>query len=928
MAIVPKDKLTEECPACEPTPENPLTLGRKQIGNFADRGNLPGALGASFSLAVGDNVGTKIGNTLGRQPADVLMNLIDTPGTPTQKRNMSSSEKKNNLITSVGMGNFSLNSTFESGLINSVNKSKSNSFDFLNTSDTGGSIMAASALGIDIPKSDLLGVSSEDNPFFGILKLAALGLKVLCGVLRDKKRNETNGYKSPTEELIGLILSIASDLLGDFFDFANDLIDGVFDIINSLINRLKEVFDCLLKLAEPILDPISKLLNIADTLFNLCDWVENMEFGSPTLDMFRDSFPAGITNKDLTNSIGNKLISDGTFEVYAKNDFKFDQQFKSIVGDIDDKKCEECKSKLANISILQNSNEIATLEFDTISGLSRSADNQTTLKESFSVGETRIESTNEFAFKIGDTVKVAPGTDKEEIHIVSDVGSIQFKEPLKYNHSEGTLLQKTDYSSYSGGLLYTEDTDTVDYATKDEIEINDSVSINNLNKQSDISANATESVRIKKPIDNKLDSDEYQKNSVGGFISNNFDNESVSSNKNTQTPLDNDSPNVIENKKRDPNYVRTRQLNPIEYEETLEKNSVADFLGEQEPPQKQISLNEELSRIKSSDDVSFVKKENGESDDDLIKKIKQTNPTPSYITQQKIKNDNEKLVNKSQMGGIEYKSDSKHIVYNTHQNKDGDIVTDVWESTDYITFNKTNTKTNFKKPHGGDPAKPGDTSVTSFYTGETISREELTGTVLENADLNAVGLLHPKDLENLKNTESVNKTLETAEKIYDNTLNLEIEKTINLVLEEQSPGIIFGAQLPSKLQGNQIVINSERVLISAKTQECGIFSKRKFFVSTDDEITMNAKQRIVLKTDSHTSIESPTIHLGVYTTRNHPSLKGDCTVKWLQDLCDWLSSHRHYDPFVTTSTPKQQGSLAALRARAPTLLSERIFISG
>ena len=257
----------------------------------------------------------------------------------------------------------------------------------------------------------------------------------------------------------------------------------------------------------------------------------------------------------------------------------------------------------------------------------------------------------------------------------------------------------------------------------------------------------------------------------------------MSSNKNTQTPLDNDSPNVIENKKRDPNYVRTRQLNPIEYEETLEKNSVADFLGEQEPPQKQISLNEELSRIKSSDDVSFVKKENGESDDDLIKKIKQTNPTPSYITQQKIKNDNEKLVNKSLIGGIEYKSDSKHIVYNTHQNKDGDIVTDVWESTDYITFNKTNTKTNLKKPHGGDPAKPGDTSVTSFYTGETISREELTGTVLENADLNAVGLLHPKDLENLKNTESVNKTLETAEKIYDNTLNLEIEKTINLVLE-------------------------------------------------------------------------------------------------------------------------------------------------
>ena len=215
----------------------------------------------------------------------------------------------------------------------------------------------------------------------------------------------------------------------------------------------------------------------------------------------------------------------------------------------------------------------------------------------------------------------------------------------------------------------------------------------------------------------------------------------------------------------------------------------------------------------------------------------------------------------------------------------------------------------------------------SFHTGETIKREELKGTVLEDADMNAVGLLHPNDLKNLKDTEQVTKTLEDAEKIYDKTFAEEIEKTENLVLSEQTDGIIFGAQLPT-LNGNQIVINSERILISAKTQECGIFSKRKFFVSTDDEITMNAKQRIVLKTDMHTSIESPTIHLGVYTTRNHPSLKGDCTVWWLQDLCDWLSGHTHSDPWVTTGTPTQQGSLAALRARAPTLLSERIFISG
>ena len=118
------------------------------------------------------------------------------------------------------------------------------------------------------------------------------------------------------------------------------------------------------------------------------------------------------------------------------------------------------------------------------------------------------------------------------------------------------------------------------------------------------------------------------------------------------------------------------------------------------------------------------------------------------------------------------------------------------------------------------------------------------------------------------------------------------------------------------------------VIISAKTQEVGIFSKRKFFVTTDDEITMNCKQRFVVKSDRHASFEAPTVHLGLYTTRNHPTLKGDCVKWWLDDLCDWLSGHTHSDPFITTSTPVQQGSLAALKARTPTLLSERIFISG
>ena len=58
------------------------------------------------------------------------------------------------------------------------------------------------------------------------------------------------------------------------------------------------------------------------------------------------------------------------------------------------------------------------------------------------------------------------------------------------------------------------------------------------------------------------------------------------------------------------------------------------------------------------------------------------------------------------------------------------------------------------------------------------------------------------------------------------------------------------------------------------------------------------------------------------------SLKGNNTTAWLASLCDWLSRHTHHDPYITTSKPVQQGQLAGLRARLPTLLSTRVFIDG
>jgi hypothetical protein len=218
-------------------------------------------------------------------------------------------------------------------------------------------------------------------------------------------------------------------------------------------------------------------------------------------------------------------------------------------------------------------------------------------------------------------------------------------------------------------------------------------------------------------------------------------------------------------------------------------------------------------------------------------------------------------------------------------------------------------------------------SVTSFHTGDEITKADLAGTPLQNADLNAVSLLHPNDLAVLKDSKAVNDSLKQAQEAKDQTFNSEMEKSEKQAKEEGGGNLIFGQPI-GELTGNQIILNSERILLSSKSAEMVQYAKGKYAVATDGELTMNAVQRIVTVTAVHTSVVSPTIHLGEYYTFNHPVLKGDIAVNWLSSLCGWLSSHTHHDPYISTSSPAQQGQLSGLRARLPTLLSTRVFIAG
>jgi hypothetical protein len=160
------------------------------------------------------------------------------------------------------------------------------------------------------------------------------------------------------------------------------------------------------------------------------------------------------------------------------------------------------------------------------------------------------------------------------------------------------------------------------------------------------------------------------------------------------------------------------------------------------------------------------------------------------------------------------------------------------------------------------------------------------------------------------------------------------------------------------LDGDQIVINSDRLIFSSKANETFHFSKKRFSMVTDDEFTIDAHKQIVLTTNEMTSINSPMIFLGQAYQTAEPALLGRTTTLWDITLCNWLLNQTNWmielcnewlikhvhDYVVDTGAPDQawiskmkthvkaledlRKELIALRDDAPKNMSKRVFLVG
>lgn len=154
------------------------------------------------------------------------------------------------------------------------------------------------------------------------------------------------------------------------------------------------------------------------------------------------------------------------------------------------------------------------------------------------------------------------------------------------------------------------------------------------------------------------------------------------------------------------------------------------------------------------------------------------------------------------------------------------------------------------------------------------------------------------------------------------------------------------------LDGDQIVINTDRLILSSRLQETLHFSKKRYGIVTDSEYTVDANDQIVMTTNALTCLNSPLIYLGQYGENNEPALLGQTTVDWLYDLCNWLLDHVHWyhhvhphphvhedaglwDKLYTqdanpdqTQISVQQIRLKLLRDSLHRTLSRRVFLTG
>ena len=141
---------------------------------------------------------------------------------------------------------------------------------------------------------------------------------------------------------------------------------------------------------------------------------------------------------------------------------------------------------------------------------------------------------------------------------------------------------------------------------------------------------------------------------------------------------------------------------------------------------------------------------------------------------------------------------------------------------------------------------------------------------------------------------------------------------------------------PSELTGDQILINSGRIILSAKDSEMIFYSKGNYGFISDSTLSIDNKGGMIVTTDSDVifttkgsdytiETESGEIHLGNGSSEE-PLVLGDTLVELLKDLCTELQAMTHPTPAGPSGPPVNAPKFAAIASKLNTILSKKNFV--
>ena len=120
---------------------------------------------------------------------------------------------------------------------------------------------------------------------------------------------------------------------------------------------------------------------------------------------------------------------------------------------------------------------------------------------------------------------------------------------------------------------------------------------------------------------------------------------------------------------------------------------------------------------------------------------------------------------------------------------------------------------------------------------------------------------------------------------------------------------------PNRYKGNQIIINSDRLLFNAKDDAVLIIGSETVGISTNGTFNVDS--------GSETIINSPEIYLGLDAVE--PVVLGDTLLGLLEELCDGLLAETHPTPLGPSGPPINSSTYSSIKSRLKEFLSPQNY---